>query len=228
MVWQWKPFLWQAGGYIIDERQTKLLYNSQAGVAALNLWKKIYKDLKLNVFTTDFDVAFASKHLAMVMDGPWNLPRYNQILKGIDWAFAPLPAGPAKRATIVGGEYLAIFKQTKYPKEAWNFIKWMIRSDIQAFWAMKSGYLPIRHGVMQVPEFQEYLQMHPNFRIFVEQMEYGQAERPVDFANIVIQRHIANAIEKATVGDLDVKQVLDESVELSQKSMEEAKKSRNE
>ena len=102
MVWQWKPYLWQAGGFAVDEKQTKLIYDSEAGVAALSLWKDVFTSLKLNVFTTDFDVAFASKHLAMAMDGPWNLPRYRKILKDIDWGFAPLPAGPQKSATIVG------------------------------------------------------------------------------------------------------------------------------
>jgi multiple sugar transport system substrate-binding protein len=160
----------------------------------------------------------------MAMDGPWNLPRYRRILKDIDWAFAPLPAGGAKKATIVGGEYLAIFKQTKYPKEAWQFIKWMIKPEIQALWAMKSGYLPIRKAVLDVPEFQEYLKSHPNFRVFVEQMEYGQAERPIDFGNIEIQRHIADAIEKSTVGKQEVRQALNQSAKKSQQVMETVKK----
>jgi ABC-type glycerol-3-phosphate transport system substrate-binding protein len=224
MVWQWKPYIWQAGGYIIDENQTKILYNSDAGIAALSLWKQLYNDLRLDVFTTDFDVAFASKHLAMAMDGPWNLPRYRKILKNIDWAFAPLPAGRAKKATIVGGEYLAIFKQTKHPKEAWQFIKWMIQPEIQAFWAMKSGYLPIRKAVLKVPEFQAYLKSHPNFRVFVEQMDYGQAERPIDYGNIEIQRHSADAIEKSTVGNQEVRQSLEESAKKSQETMESIKK----
>jgi multiple sugar transport system substrate-binding protein len=228
MVWQWKPYLWQAGGYAIDENQTKLIFNSEAGIAALTLWKELYTDLNLNVFTTDFDVAFASKHLAMAMDGPWNLPRYQKILKDIDWGFAPLPAGPKRQATIVGGEYLAIFKQTKYPDEAWEFIKWMIKPDIQAFWAMQSGYLPIRRAVLAVPEFQAYLKDHPNFKVFVEQMEYGQAERPIDYAQIQIQRYIAEAIENATVGNMDVKKALEESAAESQKAMDAKMKAINE
>jgi ABC-type glycerol-3-phosphate transport system substrate-binding protein len=228
MVWQWKPYLWQAGGFAIDENQTKLIYDSEAGIAALSLWKELFTSLKLNVFTTDFDVAFASKHLAMAMDGPWNLPRYRKILKDIDWGFAPLPAGPQKSATIVGGEYLAIFKQTKYPNEAWEFIKWMIDPEIQAFWAMNSGYLPIRRAVLNVPEFQTYLKDHPNFKVFVEQMEYGQAERPIDYAQIQIQRHIAEAIENATVGQMDVKQALEESAAKSQKAMDAKMKAINE
>jgi multiple sugar transport system substrate-binding protein len=44
MTWQWMPFLWQAGGDMINDAQTKVLYNSNAGIDALTLWKKIYSD----------------------------------------------------------------------------------------------------------------------------------------------------------------------------------------
>lgn len=74
MMWQWVPYLWQAGGYIVNEAQTKVLYNSEAGVQALTLWKEIYNSLNLSSFTVDYDVAFASQRVAMSMDGPWNLP----------------------------------------------------------------------------------------------------------------------------------------------------------
>jgi len=212
MVWQFSPFLWQAGGYMIDESQTKILYNSDAGVAALSLWKKMYDEFKLNMFTTDFDVAFASKHLAMAMDGPWSLPRYKELMKNLDWAFAPLPQGPHKKATIIAGEFLAIFKQSSHPREAWTFLKWMIRPDVQAFWAMKSGYLPIRRAVKNISEFQNYLQQEPNFRVFVDQLDVGEAERPMDFGGIEIQQSLAEAIEKATVGKMAVPIVLNEGV----------------
>jgi len=215
MVWQWEPFLWQAGGDIINEEQTKVLYDGEGGVKALELWQKIYRDLRLRTFTSDFDVAFASKRLAMSMDGPWNLPRYKDLLKNLDWAFAPLPTGPVKQATVVGGEYLAIFKQSKHPDEAWQFLKWIIEPEIQAFWAMRSGYLPIRHAVLKVPEFQKYLEDNPNFKVFVEQMEVGQAQRPIDYGGLEITRHMAQAIENATIGNQDVRKALKEAAENS-------------
>jgi ABC-type glycerol-3-phosphate transport system substrate-binding protein len=198
------------------------MYHEEAGVQALQLWKDIYQKLRLDVFTPDYDVAFASKNLAMAMDGPWNLPRYNEILKNMDWGFAPLPAGPEKRATIVGGEYLAIFKQSKNPDEAWAFLKWIIEPEVQAKWAMTSGYLPIRRAVLEVPEFQKYLKENPNFKVFVDEMEYGQAERPIDYGGMEIMRHMADAIEKATVGKQDVRKALNEGAELSNKVLDAA------
>ncbi len=224
MVWQWEPFLWQAGGDVINDEQTKVLYDGEGGVKALQLWQKIYRELNLRNFTSDFDVAFASKRLAMSMDGPWNLPRYKDLLKNINWAFAPLPRGPVTQATVVGGEYLAIFKQSKYPKEAWEFLKWIIQPETQAFWAMKSGYLPIRHAVLKVEEFKKYLDENPNFKVFVEQMEVGHVQKPIDYGGLEITRHIAQAIENATVGNRDVRTSLIEAAEKSNKLLQSYKK----
>lgn len=226
MVWQWYPYLWQAGGYDYALDQTKVLYDSEAGIQALKLWKDIFEELNLRNFTTDFDVAFVSNHLAMAMDGPWNLPRYKDLLKNIDWAVAPLPQGPAKRATIVGGEYLSIFKQSKNPDAAWEFIKWMIQPETQAMWAMKSGYLPIRHAALDVPEFKEYLSKNPNFKVFVDEMEYGQAQRQLDYGGLEVSRNIAEAIEKATIGRMDAGQALRESARKSNEVIARERKER--
>ncbi len=221
MVWQFMPYLWQAGGYLVDSAQTHVMYNEEPGVEALTLWKQMYLEQKLSSFTTDFDVAFTSKRLAMAMDGPWNLPRYKDLLKNLNWAFAPLPAGPKKQATVVGGEYLAIFKQSKHPKEAWKFLKWMIKPDVQAFWAMKSGYLPIRHAVHDVPEFQKYLTENPNFKVFVDQMDVGQAQRPIDYGALEVTQNVAQAIERSTLGNIDVKTALDEAAAKSNKAIKQ-------
>lgn len=224
MVWQWFPFLWQAGGHIVSEDQSHVLYNDSAGVKALTLWKEIYNNLNLDKFTSDYDVAFASERLAMAMDGPWNLPRFNRILKNLEWRFAPLPAGPEKQATIVGGEYLVIFKQSDYPEEAWTFIKWIIQPEIQAKWAMESGYLPIRESANDVPEFKEYLKDHPNFKVFVDQMEVAQVQRPIDYHGLQITRHIAQAIEEATLGGQQPKVALDRAAEKSNKLLQSVQK----
>jgi multiple sugar transport system substrate-binding protein len=210
MVWQFYPFLFEAGGDVINKDQTHVLYNSDAGVKALNLWKNMYNDLHLSSFTIDYEVAFASKSLAMALDGPWNLPRWRKI-KGLDWEIAPLPAGPAKRATIVGGEYLAIFKQSQHPKEAWTFVKWMTRPDVQAFWSMRSGYLPIRKSVKEVAEYRDFLEHNPAVKAYVDQLSVSQAPSPVDYYGLRISRHLAEAIEKATLGKADPRTVLDEA-----------------
>ncbi|HEY6952776.1 MAG TPA: extracellular solute-binding protein, partial [Bacteroidota bacterium] len=223
MVWQWYPFLFQAGGELVNTEQTKVLFNSDAGVRAMTLWKNIYDDLGLSTFTIDYEVAFASKQLAMTLDGPWNIPRWKE-LKNLDWMVVPLPAGPAKRATIVGGEYLSIFKQTQHPAEAWTFVKWILRPDIQALWSMKSGYLPVRRGVTAVKEYQDFLKTNQALKAYVDQMEFGQAPNPIDYQSLKITRNIAEAIEKTTLGKQDPKQMLDEAARKSNELLNDTPK----
>ncbi len=191
---------------------------------ALTLWKDIYQELNLITFTPDFDAAFPGQQLAMMLDGPWNLPRYRQ-LEHIDWAIAPLPAGPVKRATIVGGEYLAIFKQSRHPQEAWAFVKWILKPETQAQWSMKSGYLPVRHAVTRIKEYQDFLEANPGLKVYVEQLDFGQSPRPVDFHGLEITRYMAEAIEKATLGKQDPKTVLDEAAAKSNQLLQRATQS---
>lgn len=208
---QWTPFLWQAGGVEINDEQTRLLVNSEAGVQALTLWKTLYDDLNFSRYGLGHDVGFASQNLAMILDGPWDLPRFRQ-MRNIDWAVAPLPAGPAGRATYIAGEHLALFKQSAHPAEAWAFVKWMIRPDVQAMFSMASGYLPIRRSVLDRPQYKEFLSRDPAMKAFVDQLVWGRGRHPIDYHRVELNQYIAEAIEQATLGKQDPKTVLDEAV----------------
>lgn len=210
MILQWTPFLWQAGGSEISPDQTHVLFNSPAGVQALTLWRTLYQDLNFSTFGIAHDIGFASQRLAMVMDGPWNLPRYRE-MKNIDWAVAPLPAGPLRRATYVAGEHMAIFRQSAHPKEAWTFVKWMLNPEVQAMFSMKSGYLPVRRSTLDLPAYRDFLATDRALKAFVDQMAVGQGRASIDYHRIEINRYLAEAIEKATLGKQDPKAMLDEA-----------------
>jgi multiple sugar transport system substrate-binding protein len=210
MILQWTPFLWQAGGVEINADQTHVLFNSDAGVQALTLWRTLYQDLNFSTFGIAHDIGFVSQRLAMVMDGPWNLPRYREI-RNFDWAVAPLPAGPVRRATYVAGEHMAIFRQSAHPKEAWTFVKWMLRPEIQAMFSMKSGYLPVRKSTLELQSYKEFLSSDHALKAYVDQMAVGQGRSPIDYHRVEINRYLAEAIEKATLGKQDPKAMLDEA-----------------
>ncbi len=210
MILQWTPFLWQAGGEEIDPQQSHVLFNSEAGVKALQLWKAMYDEMHFSTFGIAHDLGFASEHLAMVLDGPWNLPRYRQI-KNFAWGVAPLPAGPAGRATYIAGEHLAVFRQSAHPQQAWSFLKWIVNPETQSFFSMQSGYLPVRRSTLALKQYREFLATDPALRVFVEQMNAGRGRSPMEAHRIEINRAIAEAIEKATLGSMDAKAALDEA-----------------
>ena len=226
MVWQFMPFLMQAGqDHLVDEAQTRVLFADAPGVQALSLWKRLYDLQNQRSFTNEYQSAFVSQQAAMMLDGPWSLTNYPRILEGIDWGIAPLPAGPAGPATIVGGEYLAIFKQSAHPDAAWTFLKWMSRPDVQAYWSQASGYLPTRHSTMAVPAYRAYLDQHPGLKAFAEQMDVAHASRAIVYDALEIQRNLAVAIEQATVGGEDPAAALQRAATASNALLDRADRS---
>ena len=55
-------------------------------------------------------------------------------------------------------------------------------------------------------------------------MEVGHVQKPIDYGGLEITRHIAQAIENATIGNRDVKTSLKEAAEKSNKLLESFKK----
>lgn len=214
MVLQFSPYLWQAGGQIIDSTQTKVLFNSDAGVKALTLWKEIYDDMNFSNYSFTHDMGLASGSLSMIMDGPWDLPTFRKA-KNIDWAVAALPEGPKGKATYIAGESLAIFKQSKNPEAAWTFVKWVTQPKIQAMFSMSSGYLPVRKSVLDLEEYKSFLEKDHAMQSFVEQIETARQRPTLERFYVNINQFIAEAIEQTLVGNKSPKQALDEAAEKS-------------
>lgn len=218
MVLQWSPFLWQAGGRMMDSTQTAVRYDGAAGVQALALWQALYREMGSPAYSFGHDLGFASQRVAMIMDGPWDLPRFRDL--DFDWGIAPLPRGPAAQATYLDGEHLAIFRQSEHPDEAWTFIEWMLRPETQAFFSAESGYLPVRRSTLDLPEYRAHLDGDPGLRAFVEQIPLGRAREPMDAYQVEINRHVAEAIEKALVGGMDPRQALAEAAAKSNRLLQ--------
>lgn len=214
MVLQWSPYLWQAGGEIIDSSQSKVLFNSDAGINALTLWKEIYDDLDFSNYSFTHDMGLASGSMSMIMDGPWDLPTFRK-MKNIDWAVAPLPAGPKGSATYIAGESLAIFKQSKNADASWTFIKWVTQPDIQAMFSMSSGYLPVRKSVLEREDYKSFLETDHAMRSFVEQIDIARQRTTIEKYFVNINQFIATAIEQTLIGNKSPKQALDEAAEKS-------------
>lgn len=207
MVLQWSPYLWSAGGHIINQDQTAVQYHSDAGVEALTLWRDLYEGMGRPGTSMTHDAEFIGGHVSMIMDGPWDLPTFRR-LEHIDWGIAPLPAGPQGSITYLAGEHLAIFKSTKHAEAAWTFAKWVTQPDVQGFFSRESGYLPVRRSTMELHDYQADLAEDWALKAFVDLMPLGQARRPIDYYHVEINQHIAEAIENTLIGRADPRSAL--------------------
>jgi ABC-type glycerol-3-phosphate transport system substrate-binding protein len=221
LVMQWSPYLWMAGGQLVDSTQTAVGYAGEAGVQALTLWRDLYEAMGRPHYSFGHDGCFVAGACAMIMDGPWDLPRFRDL--DLDWGIAPLPAGPAGQATYLDGEHLAIFRQSEHPEAAWTFVKWMLRPDVQAFFSMESGYLPVRRSVLDRPEYRAHLAEDPGLAAFVAQIPLGRAREAIVDHQVEINRHVAEAVEKALIGRMDPQAALAESAAKSNRLLQTAR-----
>ena len=58
------------------------------------------------------------------------------------FSVAPVPAGPARRASVLGGWYLGISKRTRHRNEAIEFLRYMLSRQVQTERAVNGGFLP--------------------------------------------------------------------------------------
>ena len=93
-------------------------------------------------------------------------PQFNNLR--FEWRAMLYPVGPFGHASTSAAEPVVIFKDAKYPEEA-EFLKFWVRPDNLAKWAITSGYLPTRRSVMDSPDYMKVIEA-PGLAVFVKQV----------------------------------------------------------
>ncbi|NLG85062.1 MAG: sugar ABC transporter substrate-binding protein [Firmicutes bacterium] len=129
----WQVFLYHmTGKNMYDDlyKPTKFLMKEPKAVEAIQLYADMM--LKHKIAPTPSQRAgisdlFVAGSAAMNIIGHWRVPQYIENCK-FRWDVAPLPHGPYK-ANRADGSCFAIGKNTKHPKEAWEFVKYLAGPD---------------------------------------------------------------------------------------------------
>lgn len=169
-TFQFLPFLQMAGG---DYQHVA----TDGGVRALELWQTLLDEKLASPDTLirgqwDSTGTFNAGNAAMVISGPWELPRMSAEAK-FDWrvALLPLEKEGGERASALGDYNNAIFARTKHPKEAFEVLEFL-HQQMPRVWN-DFGFLPAAKNVeVKDPKWPEA------FAVFSEQMKYARARGP--------------------------------------------------
>jgi multiple sugar transport system substrate-binding protein len=101
----------------------------------------------------------------MILNGPWAVESLKRT--GIDFGVGLIPAGPVGTATNVGGNNLVVFRSTKRPELASEFLRFVASEETQRMWASRLGQIPVNVKASDAITSEE----HPYLAIFVEQMK---------------------------------------------------------
>lgn len=125
----WYPFLWSAGGDVVNPEFTEAAINSEAGAKAVQLWGDLVAADKsaasTSTGTDPNDDRFPTGRAAMYTAGYWVYgwikDNYPDFLDKLGVALIPPPAEGDANATVYGGWTVMVYNNTKCPKEAAEF-----------------------------------------------------------------------------------------------------------
>ncbi len=103
----------------------------------------------------------------------------------MDFGTAWLPEGPKGFGCPTGGAGLSIMGDAsdEQKQAAMDFITFSTNTANAAYWAMTTGYMPVRTSAVESDEYQTFLDENPNNKVAIEQLPKTQ---PQDSARVFI------------------------------------------
>lgn len=197
---RWGAFLLANGGSVLNKDGTQATFNNQVGIDTLNYYASF---LKNNTGTLPTSVgapwngdAFGKQRVAMAIEGGWLIPYMATTYPNVQYDIAPLPMAPnGKRANLTFTNAWAAYSGTKNPEAAWELIKYMTGSTVQASQLNAGFALPTLKTLANA----DYFTSHPGFKTLFDAATYSYADYygPQDTA---IHSDLATAIQEVMLG----------------------------
>lgn len=131
-------WIWEAGEDVISPDGAEVTFHHPAAMDAMRAYFDLTRQLPAAAFGPDGQQAFFQKEAAFTIAGAWFVVYRPDLKVGC----VGVPGG-----SYLGGTNLAIWKSTRYEKEAFELVKWLSRPEVQSQIAFPEGFLPSRTSV---------------------------------------------------------------------------------
>jgi len=202
-VWRFWPLLWQQGGDILNDDQTQVAFDSDAGVRALTFVQQMAQDGSIYQDSTDEKGTelFLGGHLGMLVTGPWVLPD----VKGakIDYGVQVMPAFSGAHTTVAGADNWVVFDHGQARVDASvEFLQWLTAPEQDMTYALQVGNMPIRSGSTEQPAYRDYVHQYPGVDVMVSNLEDARS-RPALKQYPRLSAFVGQAIVSVLLGRSD-------------------------
>lgn len=209
--WNLLPWIWSNGGAVTDDKITKATgyLNSARTVATitmLNNWLKagLIAPTLVGAGLGSWEGLGANQYVGG-QDGPWAYPALKKQYPNLNITHALFPRGAGGSVSVVGGENIAIFKDSKSKDAAWKFVQFMLSSPAQLTMAT-TGQIPVINAALNDP----FIKNHPYYGLYLEQLKTAKA-RTVHPAYPKMEEIMQGAFADIFNGKKSVQQALDEA-----------------
>ncbi|WP_299528288.1 sugar ABC transporter substrate-binding protein [uncultured Streptomyces sp.] len=200
------PFLYSAGGAIVDE-DGKAVIDSPAAVKALKEYGSYFaQGLSDTSVPPGYDVVkdFGNGRVPMFFGGPWHVTLLDEgqpQIKG-KWAVANVPAD-ASSTSMAGGSSLVISKDSEHKAAATEFISYLTDAEGQADWYARTKDLPANTEAWESGALAD----DATLQVFKKQMDTAKASPPLPNLTEVTDQ-VDQAIAKVTQGKASAEDAL--------------------
>ena len=147
---------------------------------------------------------FAAGKIAMQPQVFPQVPLYRATMKNFDWDVQVMPAGSARHVTNMGAAGYGMSTNTKHPKEAWEFLKYVVSPEGQRILAQAGSGIPCLKSMAKDPVWRKPGQPR-DYDAFINSVEIGMGWD--DFLILTrpeVQDAVNQAFEKAFLGKASV------------------------
>jgi multiple sugar transport system substrate-binding protein len=169
------PFVWAAGGDFLSEDGTRATIAAPTALDGVDYYQKLVAKYDsravLRGTYTEARQAFIDGRVAVLTDAPESVATFQAAakLKG-RWATAPMPAGPHGRFTFLGGSNLSVWKASKHPEAALEWVRFLTGEESQRRYVSGIGLWPARLSATIKAPFGS----DPAYRAFIAQVPNGR------------------------------------------------------
>ena len=200
------------GGDIYDAETGQFTYNSEAAVAAMNFVQDLFNSGCATYPTENFgeQTDFGAGIALFTTGSSSGLPYYAEAVTegaNFEWSVAAFPYTGETPAMNIYGASVSMPKTTPERELAtWLFLKYYTSAEVQAEWAMVSGYFPVRASVAE--GLADFFAENPAYQTAFDMLQYGKFEPPVPGYDFVRSK-VAEAVAAIVDSDADVQTTLD-------------------
>ena len=128
------PTLWAFGGELLTPDKSKSLLDLPGSIAGYQFltdlrWKHECAPTPAQAAQSAY--SFESGKLGIEFGWMGSAPRYNKTIKTFDWDICPIPTGPSGNVSMIKGNQLVIYKETKHPEASWRFIRFLTSAKVE-------------------------------------------------------------------------------------------------
>lgn len=184
--WFFEQWVGKQGEHYVDnnngrgvEPATKVVFDENgAGADILGVWKKMFDEGVFEYLGQGNDnakQAFISGSIAITLESTAALKSLLQNVGDsfeLGTGFFPSINADDKGGVSIGGGSLWALATDDEAKEAatWEFIKFMISPETQAYWNAQTGYFPVTVATHDLDAFKENVKAFPQFQTAIDQL----------------------------------------------------------